>query len=536
MERMSFGNESPMAMGGSRVYDATGRISEQNVGVGFAKAEPTCGQDKIASGGWMTTIPKVAIGVGSIATLRAYMASGRAPLLNGVVTAEPLMELTLEGVQVLGAVADIEALLEGPAYRGRDCVVLVLDPPEAIDLPVGRLLRLNRSGRRVLRQPMSDELIDVGAVAMRATADALSLKALLGRDDVRLECLDRSGLTAGERVLVTGAGGSIGSEICVMLARLGCAHLTLLDSSEHNLFTIERRVAAVNPDLSVKTALCDVRDRKHLSMVIAREKPTLVFHTAALKHVPMVEMHPSQGVLTNLIGTRNVADACTLHGVRAMTFVSTDKAVQPSSVMGLTKRLAEDYVRARGREARVGQLGTRFVTVRFGNVLGTSGSVAPIFAAQIEAGGPVTITHPDMERYFMSPEEAVRLTLRATALDLEEGGGDDGLYVLEMGDPIRILEFARRMIEAYGMKVGRDIALTVVGPRPGEKISEALIDDDEIGAASGVPGLLKVVSRAQALAPDVLSRLETAAREHDDATVLRLLADIRARRSASAVA
>jgi O-antigen biosynthesis protein WbqV len=436
-------------------------------------------------------------------------------------------------IEVLDGAGEFAADLE-QAIRARDpdarACLYVFDEA-GTKVSAGALLRLAAEGRRVLRRPRPGEWIDAPSV-LRTQSKALDLRTLVGREVVSIPCLDGEALARGERVLVTGAGGSIGSEIAVMLARLGCAYLTLVDNSEHNLFSIERRVREIAPDLQVRALLVDIRDRRHVFSAIAREKPAFVFHAAALKHVPMVEAHPSQGVLTNLVGTRNVVDACAAASVRAMAFISTDKAVQPASVMGLTKRLAEDYVRSRDEDGGA----SRFVTVRFGNVLGTSGSVAPIFADQISRGGPMTLTHPDMERYFMSPDEAVRLTLRATALGLARGGRDCGLYVLEMGDPIRIVEFARRMVEAFGLAPGKDIAFEIVGARPGEKLTEALVDDDETGTPSGVPGIVEVHSTVQSVALDVLARLEAAARDQDDAQVLRLLDDIRARRTQSAVA
>jgi O-antigen biosynthesis protein WbqV len=472
----------------------------------------------------------LAIGIGRFETLRAHIAAGASPRLHAALVCGDGEGL---GIEVLGQARDAEHLI---AARDPDSIatVVVLDPLADLAITLGSLLRLASAGRRVVRRPDAGEWLDLPS-AVRANAGAVNVKTLLGRDPVPMACLDGAALVEGERVLVTGAGGSIGSEIAVMLARSGCAHLTLVDNCEHNLFSIERRIRDIAPNSPVRALLLDVRDRRHVFTAIARDKPSYVFHAAALKHVPMVEAHPSQGVLTNLIGTRNVVDACAAAGVRAMTFISTDKAVQPASVMGLTKRLAEDYVRSRDNDGAASG-GARFVTVRFGNVLGTSGSVAPIFAEQIARGGPVTITHPDMERYFMSSDEAVRLTLRATALGIADVERACGLFVLEMGDPIRIIEFARRMIDAFGLAPGRDVPITVVGARPGEKLTEALVDDDEHGAQSGVAGILEVASDAVGLAPDVLARLEAAARDQDDALVLRLLDDICARRRRSAVA
>lgn len=479
----------------------------------------------------MTATRPLTIGIGHAdAALRFVDAHGDGVLDGVFLCGAPPAEFA---IPVFGGLDDIEQHLDrlDPAQRA---TIIVLEEPAPLAAITGPLLRLAAAGRSVMRAPAARELVDV-LDALRGRGRGVTLERILRRESLNLDGFDPSVLLRGAHVLVTGAGGSIGSELCLTLAQAGCARLTMLDASEHNLFTIDRRVAAADPGLARRTLLCDIRDRKRVVSVIARERPTIVLHAAALKHVPMVEAHPSEGVLTNLVGTKNVVDACVLANVEAMLFVSTDKAVQPTSVMGLTKRLAEDYVRARDLEGAASG-GTRFVSVRFGNVFGTSGSVAPIFAEQIERGGPVTVTHPDMERFFMTPQEAVRLALRALMLGVDDADRACGLYVLEMGDPIRIIDFAHRMIEAYGLMPGQDVAISVIGARPGEKITEALVDDDESGAPSAAPGVTKVVSSPISTPRDLLARLEAAARDHDDALVLRLLAEIRAGRASSAVA
>lgn len=477
---------------------------------------------------------QLTVGVGRAETVARFFATRGVTALDGVflIAAENSAAPEL-GAPILGRLAEAPAVLDqmDPARRA---VVVVLDSLGDLRGQQGLLLRLAATGRQVVRSPAQDEWIDV-VEAVRGKGRAVSLDLLLGRSEPgAVEIDDTLPDLRAAHVLVTGAGGSIGSEICLTLARLGCARLTMLDLSEHNLFSIDRRVAEAAPSLRRRALLCDIRDRKRVVSALTRERPTVVFHAAALKHVPMVEAHPSEGVLTNLVGTRNVVDACILANVQAMVFVSTDKAVQPTSVMGLTKRLAEDYVHARDQESATAG-GSRLVSVRFGNVFGSSGSVAPIFAEQIERGGPVTLTHPDMERYFMTPQEAVQLTLRALSLGLADADRACGLYVLEMGDPVRITEFANRMIEAYGLIPGKDVAIAIVGARPGEKITEALVDADETGAPSDVAGVTKVKTSPLPLPRDVLSRLEAAARDHDDGLVVRILGEINERR-ASAVA
>jgi O-antigen biosynthesis protein WbqV len=306
---------------------------------------------------------------------------------------------------------------------------------------------------------------------------------------VRLEFEPGRILVAGRRVVVTGAGGSIGSEICRQIAACGCAHLTLLDSSEAALFRTSREIAENWPELSRSDVLCDIRDRDRLAEVFAEEKPDLVFHAAALKHVPLVELHPSEGARTNVFGALNVAEATRNIGATHMAFISTDKAVNPSSVMGATKRLAEALIRQAGSKGP-----TRYSIVRFGNVLGSAGSVATVFQQQIERGGPVTVTDEAMERYFMTIPEAVQLVLRAVAMSAARSEPEPGVLTLEMGEPVKIIDLARRMIELQGLKPDEDIELRIIGLRPGEKITEELVDVNE-EQRMRAPGVIEAAPR-----------------------------------------
>ena len=292
-------------------------------------------------------------------------------------------------------------------------------------------------------------------------------------------------------MLVTGAGGTIGAELVRQIATFAPAQMTLLDNSEYLLYSIGLELSEAHPGLSYSLVLGDVRDRARLDEVMAAETPELVFHAAALKHVPMVEANPVEGILTNVVGSRNTADACRKAGVAAMVLISTDKAINPSSVMGATKRLAESYCQAleiAGR--REGSGGTRFVTVRFGNVLGSTGSVVPLFHRQLAAGGPLTVTHPEMTRYFMTVREAVELVLQASALGIAAPADEAGkIYVLDMGEPVKIMDLARQIIRLAGLRPDKDIQIEVIGLRPGEKLREELFHEAEPVVETGHSGL-----------------------------------------------
>ena len=313
------------------------------------------------------------------------------------------------------------------------------------------------------------------AASGRVELRPIAIEDLLGRPQQVLDRAAMERLIRGRRVLVTGAGGTIGGELARQIAALGPAHLTLLDNTEYALYTIDLEIGERTPDLPRDSVLADVRDRERLRDIVARHAPDLVFHAAALKHVPIVEAHPDEGVLTNAVGTRNVADACRAAGVGAMVLISTDKAVNPATVMGATKRIAESYCQALNlaREAGRDVGPTRFITVRFGNVLGSTGSVVPLFTRQLAQGGPLTVTHPEMTRYFMTVREAVELVLEASALGTAggpaENSGGSAIFVLDMGEPVRIMDLAQQMIRLAGLTPGDDIEIRITGLRPGRE-------------------------------------------------------------------
>jgi FlaA1/EpsC-like NDP-sugar epimerase len=325
-------------------------------------------------------------------------------------------------------------------------------------------------------------------------------------------------LLAGRRVMVTGAGGSIGSELCQQIASLGPESLVLFERTENSLYAVANALADRGA-VGVHPTLGDVTDVDRLERVLAHFRPEIIFHAAAHKHVPMMEAHPCEGIKNNVGGTRLLAEAAKRHGVARFVLVSTDKAVNPTSVMGATKRVAELLVMNEGRTGT-----TTFMTVRFGNVLGSNGSAIPRFLEQIRKGGPVTITHPEMRRYFMLLPEAVQLVLQVAGR-----GRNQGVYVLEMGEQIKIEEMARNVIRLSGYVPDEDIAISYVGLRPGEKLFEELVGASETVQPSAIDRVFEV--RSEAL-PSVewlnaqVRRLERLAKQGDATGVLRALSMI----------
>jgi len=304
----------------------------------------------------------------------------------------------------------------------------------------------------------------------RKQSHDLDLANLLGRRPICLDTPELQRFLAGKNVLVTGAGGSIGSEICRQSMRFCPRRMILLDQAENNLFEIDRELRHRWVGSELAPVIADICDLRRIAQIFDQHEPQVVFHCAAHKHVPMMESNPGEAIKNNVFGSRIVADAARAAGVAAFVMVSTDKAVNPTSVMGAAKRCAELYIQS----LNTPDCRTRFVAVRFGNVLGSSGSVVPIFQKQIDAGGPVTVTHPDMKRYFMMIAEASQLVMQAGAI----GRGGE-IFILDMGKPIKILSLAREMIRCNGLKPGKDIAIEFSGIRPGEKLYEELACADE---------------------------------------------------------
>jgi FlaA1/EpsC-like NDP-sugar epimerase len=289
----------------------------------------------------------------------------------------------------------------------------------------------------------------------------------------------------GRRVLVTGAGGSIGSELCRQISRYSPAQLIMLDHAEFNLYSIEQEMKKYWDEKRMSVLLGDVRDEVGMRFVFENFKPEIVFHAAAYKHVPLVEENPAEGIRTNIFGTRLVADLAVKYGVKKFLLVSTDKAVNPTNVMGASKRTAEIYCQSKNARAT-----TAFITTRFGNVLGSAGSVVPLFRKQIERGGPVTVTHPEITRFFMTIPEAVSLILQAAAM----GQGGE-IFVLDMGEPVKIIDLARQMIRLSGNEPGKDVDITYIGLRPGEKLHEELFHRAENLLGTSHPKIMQAQAR-----------------------------------------
>ncbi len=387
----------------------------------------------------------------------------------------------IHGVRVIGRLADLENIL-----RRQDIEVVLIAIPSASHQMIQSIVRQCQQLSVPCRTlpsvaDMADGRVEVSRLRQ------VQIEDLLGRDVVRIDQPEVEGLLAGSCILVTGAGGSIGSELCRQIVRNKPTRLVLLDHGEFNLYSIEQEIRSVlPPDTKLNGVLGDIRDISRMGWVFEYFRPEVVFNAAAYKHVPLVEENPAEGVKTNIFGTCGIADLAAEFGVKKFLQVSTDKAVNPTNVMGATKRAAEIYCQNLNR--RMGN--TAFITTRFGNVLGSAGSVVPLFRKQIEAGGPVTVTHPDITRYFMTIPEAVSLILQAGSM----GKGGE-IFVLDMGEPVKIIDLAEQMIRLTGLEPGNDIEITFTGLRPGEKLYEELFHESEALGATIHPKIMLSGSR-----------------------------------------
>lgn len=440
----------------------------------------------------------------------------------------------IRGVRILGALSDIgdavarlerdgmkpqRLIIASGSYDGEQLQSL-LQACGRLGMTLARLPRLTDFDRG----DGADALLQADGVKALEPRP-VDVEDLLGRPQKVLDRDAMRQLIAGRRVLVTGAGGTIGSELCRQVAAFGPARLILLDNAEYNLYRIDQEIGGGYPEVPRRAALADVRDAERMIGILTSETPDLLFHAAAFKHVPLVEENVEEGVLTNAIGTRNVADACEQAGVGTMVLISTDKAVAPSSVMGATKRIAERYCQALSMQHRDTAPTTRYLTVRFGNVLGSTGSVVPLFTRQIAAGGPVTVTDPAVTRYFMTTQEAVELVLQACALQDDITDFHGKIYVLDMGSPVRILDLAHQMIRLAGLRPDKDIAVSFSGLRSGEKLHEELFDTDEDVGATSHDAIRLASSPAMEVGflRSQVQKLGDAAREHRTDDMLKLI-------------
>lgn len=371
--------------------------------------------------------------------------------------------IELHGVRVRGNIDDIPRLIES-----FDINAVLIAMPSASRETMNRIVSMCVEAGVVCRTlPSIQELADGTVEASRLRP--VTVEDLLGREPVVLDEVLINQFLENKRVLVTGGGGSIGSELCRQIAEHHPAQLVVLDNSEYNLYQLEREFYMDQPRFDIRFVVGDVRSKSSIDAVMRNLKPHVIFHAAAYKHVPMVEMNPAEGVMNNVFGTRVVADSAVEHHVDTFVLISTDKTVNPTNIMGATKRVAELYC-----QNIICESDTMFVTTRFGNVLASAGSVVPLFREQIEKGGPVTVTHPDVTRYFMTMDEAASLILQAGAM----GKGCD-IYVLDMGEPIRIQDLAEKMIRLSGMQPHEDVKVEYIGLRPGEKLHEELFYAEE---------------------------------------------------------
>lgn len=382
--------------------------------------------------------------------------------------------LMLGGIRVRGRVDDLVEIVT--TFRADEVIIAIADPPGLLVRKVVEMAKL--AGVPVRIVPALRDIIS-GRVSVSRMRD-VEIDDLLRRDPVRINLAQIRRLAAGETVLVTGGAGSIGSELCRQIGSLNPASLVVLDHNENGIFAVSGELRDRFPALTIAPVIADIRDAKRIRQVFEKYKPHAVFHAAAHKHVPLMEESVYEAVMNNVIGTRNVVDAALDSAVAHFVLISTDKAVRPTSVMGATKRLAERIVRhAAVTEDR------NFVSVRFGNVLGSAGSVVPTFLEQIRRGGPVKVTHPEMRRYFMTIPEAVQLVLQAAAI----GQGGE-LFVLDMGQPVRIVDLARDLIRLSGLRDG-EIEIVYTGVRPGEKLFEELFLSDESVTGTDHPKVMR---------------------------------------------
>jgi FlaA1/EpsC-like NDP-sugar epimerase len=415
--------------------------------------------------------------------------------------------MRVEGLKVLGSTDQIGEVLD--RYAPDEVVIAIPSAPGVLRAKVVAACREREI--RVRTTPTVFEILKGGVQLTRQLRD-VQVEDVLGRDPVVME-LDRVGAYLEDRVvLVTGAGGSIGSELCRQISRVRPRQLVLLDHAEDNLFQIDRELREQWHFASVEAVLADCKEGDRMLEVMERFRPEVVFHAAAYKHVPLMEANPLEAVRNNAIATRVTAETAALAGAARFVLISTDKAVKPQTVMGASKAMAEWIVAAAGRRYTA----TKFVTVRFGNVLGSSGSVVPIFRSQIERGGPVTVTDPEMTRYFMTIPEAVQLVIKSADLGAETGE----VFVLEMGEPVRIVDLAHNMIRLAGYEPGVDIAIEYTGRRPGEKLHEELFNPDERAQPTSADRIVRAV-RSRPIDPDwvdaVVERLTELVRAGDEA-------------------
>jgi O-antigen biosynthesis protein WbqV len=433
----------------------------------------------------------------------------------------------MRGVPVLGEPVDIERVVAELAARG-ERVARVVFTPSALEpalAPETILMKARRLGLATSRLPSLDPEGEALSLA------PVKVEDLLLRPGVKIDYRRLESFVRGKSIIVTGGGGSIGSEICDRVVTFGAARVLVIENAEPALHAVLEALATKRSNARIEGRLADIRDRDRIFRLFGDFRPEIVFHAAALKHVPLLERDWGEGVKTNVFGSVNVADAAAAVGATAMVMISTDKAIEPVSVLGASKRFAEMYCQAldsdfaRRGDAQAKRL--RLIAVRFGNVLASNGSVVPKFKAQIEAGGPLTVTHRDMVRYFMTIREACDLVVTAASHALGADRSDVAVYVLNMGQPVRIVDLAERMIRLSGLEPGRDIDIEFTGIRPGERLHEILFAREEPTAPIGIEGIVaaKPVSPSLEAMRGWIVALEQGLRREDRSVIYGVLRD-----------
>ncbi len=453
--------------------------------------------------------PVLLVGAGHAGMLAAKEIVGRGETrlqVKGFVDDDPQKQgSVIQGVKVLGTTRDIPRLVR---RLGVDHVVITIAAASRQDIE--RIVGLCReAGVKARIIPGLFDLLD-GMVSLTRIRD-VEIEDLLGRAQIALEEPEAKGFLSGKTVMVTGAGGSIGSELARQVALLAPSRLLLVERAEFVLFAIHRELVAKHPGLGLVPLVADVGDEGRMRMIFETYRPAVVIHAAAHKHVPMMEWNPCEAVKNNVLATEVTARLAGEHGAEAFVFISTDKAVNPVSVMGASKRMAELVVQEMGK-----RYGTRYEAVRFGNVLGSTGSVIPIFREQIVRGGPVTVTHPDMVRYFMTIPEAAQLVLQAGAM----GQGGE-IFILDMGEPVKIVDLAKQMITLSGFKPGEDMEIVFTGMRPGEKMAEELMNGNEAACKTRHPKIFigKFNDANNGAMQEAMRELAAAVKQEDHAKV-----------------
>ncbi len=432
----------------------------------------------------------------------------------------------IRDVPVLGGIEDLMDVVGDFSRRQKPISRIVMLPtsfePDAH--PEQVLAQARKLGLTVSRLPTLEGAGEVPQLAPVAVED------LLLRPSVKIDYRRLEDFVRGKSVVVTGGGGSIGSEICDRAMTFGAARLLIIENSEPALHAVTERLAEKFDAGRIEGRIADIRDRGRIHSLMGQFKPDIVFHAAALKHVPILERDWSEGIKTNIFGSINVADAAVAAGAEAMVMISTDKAIEPVSMLGLTKRFAEMYCQALDRNLTSkanGKTPMRLISVRFGNVLASNGSVVPKFKAQIEAGGPITVTHPDMVRYFMTIREACDLVVTAATHAMSAQRQDVSVYVLNMGQPVKIVDLAERMITLSGLQPGYDIEIIFTGIRPGERLNEILFAEEEPTSDIGIAGIVAARPNEPPLEKlqEWLTQLDAAFAHTDKSVIVTVLKD-----------